>query len=309
MPQACSAYKLDLNGAQFGNCTCGFPKSAHSSAALSSRAAPATSGGGKAGGGGKGVLGMAARFNQAPAAEPPVPRPAARQWKPPPKPTLATYDYPAEVRHPRGGLAHQNTGALLIEQLQASVEEAVNTAGGHTAPSAAPLVAPPTPQPKRQPPAAEPSPPSAPVLLCELYKLDVTAARFGDCVCGQPKAAHSSSALASVSAAAPKKSAGGKMGDLGAKLGGVFNPAMLQPGGAPKRRADDARDRAASGMGDSTRDDDDDEPWNHPRFDRVQLPGMLPAVPRAPPPPVEPAEPAVLSRAAAPARRGPRTKK
>ncbi len=96
----------------------------------------------------------------------------------------------------------------------------------------------------------------------------------------------------------------GKVGDLSSKLGGVFNPAMLQPGGPPKR----PQGASAAGMGDSTRAEEEDDLAER----RIPvLPGMLPPAPAAPAEggsTESSVEQSLLSRAAAPARR-PRTRK
>ena len=64
-------------------------------------------------------------------------------------------------------------------------------------------------------------------------------------MCGRPKSAHAASSLASARAAAPSK--GGRASVHAAMLGGIFNPAMLMPGAAPRRGGTVAG--AAGGMG------------------------------------------------------------
>ena len=63
---------------------------------------------------------------------------------------------------------------------------------------------------------------------CDKYKLDMTAATFGTCVCGFPKSAHANTS----GAMPPGKSQ--KVNALTAQMNIAFNPAMLQPGGPPR---------------------------------------------------------------------------
>jgi hypothetical protein len=63
---------------------------------------------------------------------------------------------------------------------------------------------------------------------CDKYKLDMTAATFGTCVCGFGKSAHANTSVAKP----PGKSQ--KVNALAAQMNNAFNPAMLQPGGPPR---------------------------------------------------------------------------
>ena len=63
---------------------------------------------------------------------------------------------------------------------------------------------------------------------CESYHLDMTAPRFGDCVCGKPKAAHGQ-----VSDLHERGRPARRVHSMGAQL--ALNPlSMLQPGGRPR---------------------------------------------------------------------------
>ena len=63
---------------------------------------------------------------------------------------------------------------------------------------------------------------------CDKYKLNMTAATFGTCVCGFGKSAHANTSVAKP----PGKSQ--KVNALAAQMNNAFNPAMLQPGGPPR---------------------------------------------------------------------------
>ena len=66
---------------------------------------------------------------------------------------------------------------------------------------------------------------------CDGYTLDMTAPRFGDCVCGQPKAAHAALAFQN-NGGRPMR----RVHALGAQL--ALDPSkMLQPSGQPKATA------------------------------------------------------------------------
>lgn len=67
---------------------------------------------------------------------------------------------------------------------------------------------------------------------CGAFKLDMAASAFGMCLCGWPKAAHDKGKGPIAPAVRSQK-----FGALSAQLGGMFEPGMLRPGGAPAKGA------------------------------------------------------------------------
>ena len=197
------------------------------------------------------VMALASRFNAPPSAAPPVPRPTRALWRKPaaPLPQLSAFDQPVTFRHPCRREGSTSHGEAVVAAIQAHIDDVVE-AGGAAASrpvstadrflelrgSAARAVeiTPRSPESRR-----------GSSTCCSAFKLDVTAARFGDCVCGYPKAAHSTEAQ---SAAPPKLSRGlSKVVEMSSQLGGVFNPAMLMPGSKPGRPAHEAGSAGVDG--------------------------------------------------------------
>ena len=77
--QACDEYRVDMTAARFGDCKCGFPKSAHKATAVCAPAAASSNRNGNA-------AAARARFAALPTQAPPKPPPEA----PPPKPRANT---------------------------------------------------------------------------------------------------------------------------------------------------------------------------------------------------------------------------
>ena len=164
-PVPCDDFHLDMTAAKFGACRCGFLKADHQ------------------------VRNM----------------PAAPLRKPSPQPATATSMASSSMRaasvQPASGCAASPGVATAAAS---SACPAVPTAS-HESSRAAVLASsggtatvrvgttPATPAPCSQSPAnpSRPSPPEAATSgVCDVYQLDMTAARFGDCKCGYSKAEH-----------------------------------------------------------------------------------------------------------------------
>ena len=204
--EACKHYAISMTAATFGDCKCGWPKSAHSVASRRMAVAPTGSPGGSAwgspgvgkvrGGGGGNRRSIALFMAQGAEGDAPTPSPAKKlggsasagaraacgQYRVDmtaarfgdcvcgqPKldhsmasiqsgagGALASHDTPVDLRHPGGGRAARRAALQRMVQDKLEDEDACE---------------------------------------CEAYRVDMTAARFGDCVCGQPKVRHSQAAL------------------------------------------------------------------------------------------------------------------
>lgn len=205
---ACDNYRIDMTASKFGACKCGWPKADHKISAAAPQRA----------------------------------RPA---WKPQ-QMKLHPSDGPqgaVNMRHPPTGrpmdVRMQEIQAKVHAQVEAAVVDAVTS----------------QPQPAKPAVKAAKAEATAEVVdvseaqpACDNYRLDMAAARFGDCKCGRPKSEHK---VTNTGGARPKPGSGGAMGDRAALLGAMFNPAMLQPGGRPS-----ARERpSAADEGDSDGDE------------------------------------------------------
>ncbi|KAL1500184.1 hypothetical protein AB1Y20_012853 [Prymnesium parvum] len=171
---ACDSFRLDTTAASFGVCKCGFPKAAHARAPA---AGPPT----------------APPSSAPPTAKPPASKPSAASppSKPPPLlPPSAHSSSASPGASPASASPSKPSTAPVSQPLSSSP------------PSAPPSSSPPSPKPSTTPPPSNtlsspppshlssPPPSSPPPTACAEYRVDVTAARFGDCTCGFPKRSH-----------------------------------------------------------------------------------------------------------------------
>ena len=227
------------------------------------------------------------------AVKPPPPRPTPRRvpWQAK-QLALGAYDGPessVSLRHPVEGRGMDTRAADMQRDANEKVEAAVVDAvvkheSRQTPPRAKPEIAHPVEAEKVQ-------------AACAHYRLDMTAVRFGDCQCGRPKAEHDASSLASGRAGPPKANKGNRASAAASLLGGVFNPAMLLPGGPPARASsridndapDEAGERGVTSsyrLSESEGDDSEAEPEVAPPVDLVAnetslAPAVLPTMARA----------------------------
>ena len=159
--QPCDAYQVDTASATFGDCTCGWAKSAHSEAAQkaapkakkATMVAPTVNAREQAGCDNYRVDMTAARFGDCVCGHPKAAHSADATVHGTDHMPLSSADKPTDLRYrPRTG----GRAARLAQQ-----RNLVNEKLG------------------------------ADFFACDEYRVDVTAARFGDCKCGYPKAQHS----------------------------------------------------------------------------------------------------------------------
>ena len=182
--KACEHYSVDMSALTFGDCKCGWPKAAHvvgasaPSGASARRDGPRTIATFMAKNRDEGCVGApsgtgaaacteyrvdmtATRFGDCKCGRPKVEH-STSAIQAGATGALAPQDTPVDLRHPGGGRAARRAAlrAMVQDKLD-DVEQAQEGLGS----------------------------------TCKAYRIDMTAARFGDCVCGQPKALHREAAL------------------------------------------------------------------------------------------------------------------